>query len=44
MKKLIVLTVLAGLAVQLARKYNINTLEDLKNLILPKLDVLTAKG
>lgn len=42
MKKLIVLTVLAGIAVQIARKYNINTLEDLKNMILPKLDKLKA--
>ena len=43
MKKLIILTVLAGIAVQIAKRYNINTLEDLKNLILPKLDKLTAK-
>lgn len=43
MKKLILLSLLAGLAVQIAKRYNINSLEDLKNMILPKLDFLTSK-
>lgn len=43
MKKLILLSLLAGLAVQIAKRYNINSLEDLKKMILPKLDFLTSK-
>lgn len=42
MKKLIVLTVLAGIAVTVARKFNIG-LEDLKNMIFPKLQNIAAK-
>lgn len=37
MKKLIFMAVLAFVAMQVAKRYDINSLEDLKNLVLPKL-------
>jgi hypothetical protein len=36
MKKLIILSVLGAVAVQVAKRYDI-TLEDVKNFLLPKL-------
>ncbi len=43
MTKWIILTVLAGIAVQVARKYNIG-LEDLKSMVFPKLQNVLAKA
>jgi len=43
MRKWIILTVIAGVAVAVARKYNIG-LENLKNMIFPTLENLTSKA
>ena len=44
MKKLVILTVLAGVAIQIARKNNIKSFEDVKNMILPLFGVKLAKA
>jgi hypothetical protein len=36
MKKLIFMTIVAAVAMQVAKKYNINSIEDLKNLVFSK--------
>ncbi|MFL5763250.1 MAG: hypothetical protein ACJ77K_04850 [Bacteroidia bacterium] len=40
MKRLIFISVMAVVAVQIAKRYNIKSLDDLKELILPKLEDL----
>lgn len=43
MKKWIILTVLAGIAMRIARKYNIG-FESFKSMFSPKLENLTSKA
>ncbi len=37
MKKLVILALVASAVLQVAKRYDINSLEDLKNFLMPKL-------